>query len=36
MTESLTMKMSCKILSGGTRPAQTSGMKKEQKKETVK
>ena len=36
MTKNLTMEMSCKILSSGTQPAQTSDMKKEQKKETVK
>ena len=36
MVKSVTMVMSNKILSSGKRLDQTSGMKKEQKKETIK
>ena len=36
MVKSVTMVMSNKILSKGTQHAQTSGIKKEQKKETIK
>ena len=36
MVKSITMVISNKILSTGTQLAQTSGIKKEQKKETIK